>query len=466
MSASPLTTYGAPARCAHVPTCSASRATLACVALIVVLALLSCLPSPALAAGETAWVDTWNTSPAGVVYEAQTAAGGGGTYVAASVRRPTGSVDIVVLRYSASGDLLWRRFYDGAAHRFDWMNGLAVDRGGAVIVVGSTFRRAGDEDWLVVKFARDGRRRWVRTLSGAPGGDDIARAVAVDTRGDVVVVGSVTREATGDDWCVVKYGPGGARRWRTTMTGSVLGADEALAVAVDPVSRSIYVAGRMYGSGGGDDAVTARYRPDGRRVWRQRFDDAAHGQGRAVAVAVGATSVAVAGVSTSRAAGTDDGLLLAYAKGGAPKWHELIDGGLGATDRLTAVGIDSDGNVVAGGGLTTSPARGQDLSVVRYRPGGARDGIWQMPGPGADESAFSLCVSRSGAAYAAGVTSGDSSRDAVLVGLASDLVPFWPAIVVDRAGRDDAARSVALAEGAVYVTGVSGRDLFVMKVLR
>lgn len=466
MSASPLTTRGAPARCAGVPSRAVARATLACAAMIAVLALLAYVASPARAAGETAWIETWNTAPAGVVYEAQTAAGAGGTYVAASVKRPTGNIDIVVLRYAASGDLVWRRFYDGAAHRVDWMNGLAVDRSGSVIVVGSTFRRAGDEDWLVVKFARDGRRRWVRTLDGAPGGDDVARAVAVDARGDAVVVGSVTRQATGDDWCVVKFGPGGARRWRTTMTGSVRGADEALAVAIDPLSRSIYVAGRMYGSGGGDDAVTARYRPDGRRVWRQRFDDPAHGQGRAVAVAVGDTSVAVAGVSTSRITGAADGLLLAYAKGGTPKWHELIDGGQGAADRLTAVGIDGDGTVVAAGGLTTSPARGQDLTVLRYRPGGARDGIWQTPGPGADESAFALCVAPSGAAYVAGATSGDSSHDAVLAGLTSDLLPSWPAIVFDRAGRDDEARSVALAAGTAYVAGVSGRDLFVMKVLR
>ena len=92
---------------------------------------------------------------------------GGGAYVAASLLRPSGNIDIAVLRYSAAGSRKWVEYFDGPAHGIDWMTAVAVDRHGNVVVCGSSFSASGKEDWVVLKYAPDGTRRWVRTLSGA-----------------------------------------------------------------------------------------------------------------------------------------------------------------------------------------------------------------------------------------------------------------------------------------------------------
>jgi hypothetical protein len=469
MVARPQTTSRTRVAVSSVPIRDASRIASFSFALLVLAVVLLCTATSArAAAGEVDWAKPWNAPRPGQVYVAKAQARpGGGVYVAASLRRPSGNVDIVVLSYSAGGRRVWVRPYDGPAHGLDWVKGIAVDRDGNVVVCGSSYSAAGREDWIVLKYGPNGKRRWARRLAGSFGRADVPEAVAVDTRGNAVVVGSITRRKTGGDWCVVKYGPGGALLWRTTMTRSVAGRDQALALVIDPGNAHIFVTGRMFGSISGDDAVTVSYRPDGLRVWRQRWDGTAGGPDAGLAIALSAQGLAVAGVTGSPGSG-DDGLVLKYAKSGVPRWAKVVDGGQGASgvDRFATVGIDTAGNVVAGGSVTTSAAQGEDLTVVRYRAGGAPGGWWQLPGAGANETALDLRVTPGGDTYAVGTSAGGSSGDAVVAGLSTGLSPLWSTLTYDRANGDDLAQSLTLSSGALYVAGVSGADLLVMKIAR
>jgi hypothetical protein len=432
------------------------------------LALLWTATTAAGAAGDLDWAKTWNATRPGIVSTAEVAARpGGGVYVAASLLRRSGNIDIVVLRYSASGARLWVRTFDGAAHGLDWVTGIAVDRRGSVVVCGSSFGVSGKEDWVVLKYAPDGTRRWMKKVAGAYGRADVPEAIGVDAKGDVVVAGTLTRKKTGGDWCVIKYRAGGTLLWRTTMTRSVAGLDQPLALAIDPSDSGIYVTGRMYGSQTGDDAVTVRYRANGRRVWRQRWDGAAGGPDHGAALALSSAGVAVSGASGSPDSG-DDGLVLRYTRSGALRWAKVVDGGQGAdgVDRFTSVAIDAGGGVLAGGCVTTAAPGDADLALVRYRPTGAEDSRFVIAGAGREETAYSLALTTAGRAYAAGTSTGAAGPDAVVAGLSGELTPLWPVVWYDRAGGDDQAQSLSLTSGAIYVAGVSGSDLLVLKILR
>lgn len=438
-------------------------------ALLCLVALLWAAAPAAAAAGDVAWARVWNADRPGIVSNAEVATKpGGGLYVAASLLRPSGNIDIVLLRYTAAGKRVWVRSFDGAAHGLDWMKDLAVARDGSAVVCGSTFSRTGREDWVVLKYAPNGSRRWMKTVADPYRHADIPEALAIAKNGDVVVAGTLTRKATGGDWCVIRFaGDGGGRIWRTTMTRSVTGIDQPLALAIDPVDATIYVTGRMYDSQSGDDAVTVRYRPNGRRLWRARWDGDAGGPDRGVAIAVGANSVAVAGMTESPGTGSD-GLVLRYLKNGALRLEKVVDGGQGpsAQDAFLAVGIDPGGAVVAGGTIATVTAEDGDATLVRYASTGAQTGWWQMQGAGADEGILDLAVTGAGRTYAAGATAGADSSNALVAGLSAALAPLWPAVSYDRSGGDDQAESVGLTSGAVYIAGVSGSDLLLARVAR
>jgi len=451
-----------------VPTRAPARVTWAAMMFVAAAVVLLWTATPSRAgAGEAVWVHTWNAPTPGEVYVAKTEVRpGGGMYVAASLRRASGDLDIFVLRFTAGGTVDWVKHYDGPSHGVDLMTGLAVDGHGNVVVCGSSGTREGKEDWVVLKYGADGRRRWVRTLAGAIGGSDVPQAIAVDSGGNVIVAGSISRRTTGSDWCVAKLSPGGRWLWRTTMTRSAEGRDEALAVAVDPADAHIYVTGRLHAGGTGDDVVTVRYRADGRRVWRAGWNGDESGPDRGVALALSDGGVAVAGVSRSPASG-DDALVLKYTRNGAFRWSRVVDGDRGAAgvDRFVTVGIDRHGNVVAGGGLTSVAGQGADPAVLRYVASGGPGGSWRLPGAVGDESVFDLAVTPDGASFAAGTSAG-ASADAFVAGLSHAVTPLWPPFVYDGAGADDVAQSVAVSSGAVYVAGVSGADLLIMKFAR
>jgi hypothetical protein len=128
-------------------------------------------------------------------------------------------------KYSPTGLELWTRPADPGSLAQNFTTGIAVDRAGNVVVVGSV--RADDgpigvENWRtdiwVRKFSPAGDEVWTRTYDGSR--DDWASTVAVDPDNNVLVVGrSYLTTATGSlaylGW-LRKYSPAGEVLWTRT----------------------------------------------------------------------------------------------------------------------------------------------------------------------------------------------------------------------------------------------------------
>lgn len=112
--------------------------------------------------------------------------------------------DVLTMALDSNGTLLWERRYDGAAHRDDRAGHIAVDREGNVFVAGTTQRqhRSLDTDFLLLTYSQDGRLRSAETYTGDRGGYDIARAMAIDSVGNVYITGD-----GGGNFFTIKYTP-------------------------------------------------------------------------------------------------------------------------------------------------------------------------------------------------------------------------------------------------------------------
>jgi hypothetical protein len=104
----------------------------------------------------------------------------------------SGTTDYVTLKYSSTGQLLWRAVYDGGANRPDQAVALAVDGLGNVYVTGSSQLDAGSGGWdfLTIKYDFSGKQLWTARFNGAANKDDQATAIAVDSQGNVFVTGT------------------------------------------------------------------------------------------------------------------------------------------------------------------------------------------------------------------------------------------------------------------------------------
>ncbi len=220
----------------------------------------------------------------------------------------SGGDNAFVAKLDTNGILGWNTFLGGKG------NGIAVDAGGNVYVVGtsssfvglSPIRAfAGASDAFVAKFGTNGARLWYTFLGGAS--YDSGIGIAVDASANVYVTGD-----SGETWgtpvrpfgrlrdgFMAKLGTNGALLW-VTFGGAFLEYDNSLGVAVD-AGGGAYFTGRSAGPWGapiypwevGNDACITKLDTNGVLVW-----NAFRGAGSYYGVAVDATGNAYAVGST------------------------------------------------------------------------------------------------------------------------------------------------------------------------
>ncbi len=170
-----------------------------------------------------------------------------------------GRDDAWVAKYSAAGELCWKRQLGTASD--DEASGVATDGDGNVYIAGSTGPYQGTDAW-VAKYSAAGALRWKRQLGTAE--SDGASGVATDGKGNVYIAGRTgccVGAPPGADAWVAKYSATGALRWKRQLKTSDGEAGSGVATDGD---ANVYIAGTTDGSLGGpsqgyNDAWLAKY---------------------------------------------------------------------------------------------------------------------------------------------------------------------------------------------------------------
>ena len=214
------------------------------------------------------------------------------------------------------------------------LNSVAVAPDGSIFVAGYTdtsgFKSSNSMDAVLTKFTPQGELLWTKTYGGS--GEDVFTRVTVADNGDVILVGG-TYSTNGDltaskgemDALIIRVDSEGNLIWSTTagdisydrFVDAVIGKDGNIAVAGWTNSTT----GTFGSSYGGSDGVVAYFSPTGELLWSRTFG------------------------------GSDN-------------------------DELTALAMDSSGNIIAVGFTTSTdgnlpPAEwGEDAVIVRLTPQG------------------------------------------------------------------------------------------------
>jgi hypothetical protein len=248
---------------------------LAALAMLLLAAVTT--PQPALAAsrGEIAWARIVpGVATAGVDRVIDVAPGPGGTlYVLGVYNEPTFTGWTWVARYAADGRKLWVKKY-GEAQGIDancWA--MAVDRAGDLVVAGSRRPLASaDADMLVLKYTPGGRLVWARSYAG-PGADaDVATSVCTDAAGNVYAGGFATQAGgTYSAFAVVRWSARGHRDWVTTIESLTPGPGDGATSMVIDGRGATYLTGHVQDSPTTTACLTTKVSATGAVLWKQIF---------------------------------------------------------------------------------------------------------------------------------------------------------------------------------------------------
>jgi len=341
---------------------------------------------------------------------------------------------------------------------FDTFFRVAVASDGSMIAVGNTMSTDGDfppshgdEDAVIVKYAPDGTQVWAKTTGGS--GIETFVGVALAGDGSIIAVG-LTWSTDGDfppshgkqDALIAKYSPDGTQEWAKTTGGSDDEEFSSVAVAGD---GSIIVAGYTRStdgdlppSRGENDALIAKYSPDGTRQWAKTTGGSDSDAFWGVAVA-GDGSIIAAGGHTGSTDGDGsptpskaDSLIVKYSPDGTQEWAKTTGGS--DDDQFLEIAVDGDGGIIAVGYASSTdggfpPSHGKkDALIAKYSPDGTQQ--WARTSGGRDEDSFSgIAVATDGSLIAAGhtqSTGGDFSPshgddDALIVKYSPDGTRNW-----------------------------------------
>ena len=397
----------------------------------------------------------------------------------------------------------WVARYNGPGNNRDEATDIAVDSVGNVYVTGRSTGLSGDFDFVTIKYNPIRQREWVARYNGPGNGDDLASAIAVDSRGNVYVTGSSSDPHTCNGYATIKYNPFGREQWVQRYCGMTNSSGGATAIALDN-SDNVYVTGtsdgeyatirynsagqqqwvaRYNGPSGDDEAraiaidasgniyvtgyslgppvtyyynyATVKYNSNGQQQWVARYNEQGYGDDYALGLAVdGSGNVYVTGFSTA-ANGFFDYATIKYDAVGQQQWAARYDGPTNFQDYGEAIAVDSSSNVYVTGQSYSQVGAG--YATVKYNSTGKEQWVAQYNGPVGEDNADAIAIDNAANVYVTGTSLGlDTNYDYATIKYDSVGEEQWVARYNGPANDADYASAMAIdRSGNVYVTGNS-----------
>jgi uncharacterized delta-60 repeat protein len=345
----------------------------------------------------------------------------------------------------------WAVKFDGQESLAEKAKAVAVDSDGNVVVAGQG-DATGVFAFVTVKYDQDGIELWRAVYDGL-----FASAIAIDGDGNVYVCGAGMNSQGDREYVTIKYAPDGAEQWVQTYTGGfILNYGVAIGQYLDGDDGKVYVYVTGYsGSFSSWDYATVKYdATDGTEIWAARYEGPDGNSATATAMVVdSAGNVHVTGNSIGSEETLHDYVTVKYDKTGAQQWAAVRTGPTGYWDKPVAIGVDSMGNVAVTG-YTQVLGGNPDFLTALYNAAGVLQWDRVYNGPEADSSdyTYGLAVDSAGNV----IVTGSSSDDFATIKYGSDGSEQW---VARYAGPDNAVEwspFVALdGDDNVYVAGSS-----------
>jgi uncharacterized delta-60 repeat protein len=308
-----------------------------------------------------------NNQPQDVVIDSA-----GNAYVAGAAwvgDATAGGFDLMLLKYSPDGVLLWDRTIGRAGDRWDAGFAVALDPDENPVVAGYTEPFFGPYSPIygyLVKYSASGELQWQREHESASNGQGWVR-VAVNQAGQIYAFGEIAPPGDLSHVWTSQYDADGALLWDRHYDGTASLSNYAAGMALTP-NGGVVVSGTSWdinAQGGLTQIVTIRYEPDGTPLW-QRLDRGgyAHAVGRDVAVdRLGRAYVTGYGFNEN---GMEDMVTLSLTPTGTVAWRQIYADPHGRSDRSHAIAVDASSNVFVAGDAWVGFDHYYDFTTIRY----------------------------------------------------------------------------------------------------
>lgn len=281
--------------------------------------------------------------------------------------------DIFTIKYDASGNQLWVQYFNGTANDADEPSAIAFDNAGNVLITGKTTGTGTVSDLLVLKYSASGNPHWSSSFNNtAFNWLEQGVALDVDASDNIYVCGYTYILAnTNRDFLTLKMDSSGSVQWYRTYDDSLQLGDECVDIEVD-VAGDIVVTGSSYGWGPGYpvyEFATIKYDAAGTQQWVRRYESANSTATPADMLTDAAGNIYITGAMYDDTT-KFDAATIKYDTNGNMLWLKLVNGPINYGDYGSRILQDAAGNIYVAGTINNVLAQNEDGLLVIYEPGG------------------------------------------------------------------------------------------------
>jgi len=198
----------------------------------------------------------------------------GNIYITGYTYSPSTLEDIITLKYSTQGVLLWARMYNGPSNRGDIGVNVKVDDSNYIYVAGETFNASQFNNFLLIKYDQNGITKWTRELDGGGSFTDQPKDMVLDDSSNVYLTGyGFTPNWVVGDYLTVKYDRNGVLKWLKFFNNSGTYSEFANTIALDN-SKRVIVTGLSSLSNGNTVSATIIYNNFGDTIRTIKYNNA------------------------------------------------------------------------------------------------------------------------------------------------------------------------------------------------
>jgi uncharacterized delta-60 repeat protein len=299
-----------------------------------------------------------------------------------------------------------------------------------------------------------GTEIWTQTYASPGFVEDRAYALAIDSVGNIAVIGHVTVQGQGANLWIRRYSSDGEVDWTWVLDGGAMGDEEGWSILAD-ANDDFVVAGYVRTVDQDADAWLGKIGKDGLLVWEARYDGGVGlvDQARGIAFASDGDIVALGYATPDLTTDTELWFQRRSPDGQSVRWTQLREGLPGGKpdrghavfavqDEFVGVGYRQDQDDRQLYWLTRFDGAGNDVWSEVGQPG-APPGVWTAVG-GLGNGDLLLTGSREAPA-------GDT--DLWLQRRSPDGALLWEEIIASPSGADDRANVVTPAPDGGFVVG-------------
>ena len=279
----------------------------------------------------------------------------------------------IVSKFNASGTIQWQRTLGASSPSDTIFLGVDVDNSNNVYVTGTTSSDGSLDarDVQIAKYDTNGNLQWQKTL-GSAGTLQQGLGMAVEgSTGDFYIVASFFASPGSPQinrMLVLKYNTSGVLQWQRSMTPANAANDSVgSAIALDSAGN-LYIVGSTPTSTSEGQGILVKYNSSGVLQWQVGLSKATGQSGYDGITIDSSDNIFATGIAVT--GGTAYGIVAKYDTSGALQWKKQI-GSAGGSPALTGLSADSSGNVYA----TGIGGPGFSSYIVKYDTNGSL--LWQ-----------------------------------------------------------------------------------------